>query len=482
MAHRLSTAALAAFLSLSGCHRTAAPAPRDPKALAGVELALRPAAGLALRVDGTVGGVAAEVVLDVAAPMSQVTAGCFPKGPPRSTTAVKVPLLGGGHSTHPELALNGVEVGGRRLGTLKAALLTEPSGCVVALGLDVLSAYVLDVDPVRRRVILSLARVERSGLATFRVPLARDPQTDRLLLTVKVTQWGRELAVPMVLGSAQAPSLLAEREATRARLELDSALAARVSAGEFRGKLPPLHTVTLDSVELAPEVRLTDDTWLLHPKWSHPGTAGVLGPRVWGRYYATIDLPANELVLARPNVDPKQGVLCDAEGRSSEEGCYALHVDPVAGGGLTVSTTVWRTLRAGGRLHLELLGPEGRPLHGLCQIGVSFDPAGAGVGTSQRLPWKGLEESMPRCAEELRSASSARFGLFEEGALPQCPGECVYVRDARTRRTLCQCDELAGAGQGEYVLQLLRRSRRAQGTPPETRPGAADEPEPQDPR
>lgn len=472
---------LAAVLFV-GCHRAAAPVPLDPQALAGVELALRPSAGLALRVDGTVRGAPAEVVLDVAAPMSQVTAGCFPAGPPRSTTAVKLRELAGALSTHPEVALDGVEVGGRRLGTLRTALRTEPGGCVVVLGLEVLSAYVIDVDPVRRRVSLSKARAERPGMESFRIPLARDPQTDRLLLAVKLVQWGRELPVPLVLGSAQAPSLLAERDATRGGFEVDAALAGRVSSGEFRGKLPALNTVTLDAVELAPGVRVTDDTWPLDPRWSHPGAAGVLGPRVWGRYYATLDLPGQELVLARPRVAAQGGMTCDVGGVISEESCYALHVEPQKEGGLTVTTTAWRELRAGGRLHLELLGPDGQPSHGLCQVGVSFDPAGRGVGTSQRLPWKGLEDAMPACAEELKRAGSARFGLFEEGALPQCPGECVYVRDARSRRTLCQCDELVGAGRGEYVLQLLRRSRRAQGTPPETKPAVKSEPEPQDPR
>ena len=31
-------------------------------------------------------------------------------------------------------------------------------------------------------------------------------------------------------------------------------------------------------------------------------------------------------------------------------------------------------------------------MNGLCQVGVSFDPASRGVGTSQRLPWSGLRK------------------------------------------------------------------------------------------
>lgn len=236
----------------------------------------------------------------------------------------------------------------------------------------------------------------------------------------------------------------------------------------------------LDLLELAPGVSLREAVVRVERGWRGGGIRGTLGGDVWGRFHATIDVGARVLVLRRPRAVVAGGrQQCERNGLLSEESCFSLYGWRDADG-LNVAGTVWKDLPEGGRLYLDLLDPQGKPLSADCRLGLSFSAADRGAGTVHTLPWPGLADAAPSCAALLESAQSVAPGLFDEGELPDCPGACAFVQSVVSGRALCECHAPLGSKEAEAerrFFDLLRRLQREGRVPTSPLPA---EPEPED--
>jgi hypothetical protein len=182
---------------------------------------------------------------------------------------------------------------------------------------------------------------------------------------------------------------------------------------------------------------------------------------VWGRFRATFDLGAGVLRLERPRLATARGVqrcpVGAGEG-ASEDACFSLHAEP-GPGGVEVSAAVWRDLPEGGRLYLQLMDAEGQPLATGCQMGFTFEPSDRGATVAHRVPWAGLEATLPGCARALSQARGAVLALFEEGGLSDCPGDCAFVTQPSTRRVRCGCPLPSPSALTDSERRLLQRLR-----------------------
>ncbi|MCI0573594.1 MAG: hypothetical protein L0Y66_22880 [Myxococcaceae bacterium] len=276
---------------LAACARNVGPERDDGSALAGLRLPIIPGSH-ALVVNGQVGDVPARVVLEVAAPMSLVSHGCFLK-PPRGTGAsVRIPQPRGGLLTAREVVVEGVRLGERRVPPFKAGVREGASGCEVVLGSDVLLPYALEVDPAERTVLLARSRPADAllespaapGEELHVIPLTREPTTDLLLLTARLTQGDSRLTGPFILSTGQEDSSLASDAAATEGFEADGAS----------------QRIALDTLELAPDFALERVQPRVDAEWSNPGALGLLGADVWSRFRTTLDVKAGMLVLRRP--------------------------------------------------------------------------------------------------------------------------------------------------------------------------------------
>ncbi len=441
----------ALLLLLSGCHRGAGPAaPEAPGTLAGQTLPLLPSPNLRLVVEGQLNGRLVPVVLDVARALTAVSSGCWDEKRPRppivgSARVPDVYAIPGTVRDWPLVRVSGLRVGGVLLGA-RGMGLTDERACSVTLGADVLSPYAFTVEPLRREVTFEKSRPRAEYLAeaaapgadpaeeVHRLELAREPVGDWPLLAARVTQGEAALTGPFVLGTREPFS----------RLALGPAEAQGVQPLETAANLPP-RAYVVDAVEVASELGVKPVVLEAGVGWRNPITLGRLGPDVWGRFRATVDVQGNTLVLRRPRVQVTEGrQRCARPGSQGpeefrEEACFGLHVRRGAEGRMAVTGAVFRDLPEGGRVHLEPLGEDGKPLMLDCQVGFSFSPTSRGATTQHLVPWPRLAQAMPECSEALKTVRGYSLALFEEGQLQECPNACIFVHQPSTRRTLCEC-------------------------------------------
>jgi hypothetical protein len=233
-----------------------------------------------LAVDGTLAGRPVEIRLAVEEPRSLVSSGCYATAP-AAQGQVKLPQLAGGWSTFPELSITGLTLGGDFLPAFPAAVVTEPSGCIVQLGLDVLGNAVVDVDLEARTVTLSPAVPALSkDLDQVAVDLTRSPDTDRLLVAVQLTGARATALQALVVGTARSTEL--------------AAIPARALGAES----------VIRAMQLAPEWEACDVPVRVRTDWARSPGVGVLGVEGWGARRALLDLGAPRLTLVRPKGAP----------------------------------------------------------------------------------------------------------------------------------------------------------------------------------
>lgn len=442
----------ALLLCLTGCYRGGGPAApiEAPGSLAGQTLPLLPSPNLRLVVEGHLNGRAVPVVLDVSRALSAVSSGCWDEKKPVPPIAgnAKVPDVyagPGGLRDWPLVRVTGLRVGSIALGP-RGVGLTDERACAVTLGADVLAPYAFTVDPLRREVTFEKSHPRAEYLAQASAPgadpaeevhqleLSRDPVGDWPLLAARVTQGEAVLTGPFVLGTREPFS----------RLSLGAAEAQGIQPLETAANLPP-RAYAVDGVEVASDVGVKPLVLEAGVGWRNPSTLGRLGPDVWGHFRATVDVQGDTLVLRRPRVETVDGhQRCARPGSPNpeeprEESCFGLHVRRGTDGRMAVTGAVFRDLPEGGRLHLEPLGEDGKPLTLDCQVGFSFAPTSRGITTQHLMPWPRLAQAMPECSEALKSVRGYSLALFEEGQLPECPNACVFVHQPSTRRTICEC-------------------------------------------
>lgn len=474
-------ALIATLAALVGCHAPLAPEEKG-QSLEGIRLPLSADGRLVLQVHGAVGGTPAEVALELAEPLTLVTADCFPDGAPESERTVRVPKLEGGLEEHPEISLRGLRLGQVPLGPVQAGLLGGGKGCRVAVGSDVLAPYALAVDVGRRTVTFQKAGSAAQAPAdpsrqVFRLPLSRDPQTDWPLLPVQLTQGRAALTGPFALTTNEAHTHLSGGAASQVGLRPASALIEALHL-PAQIPLPPQlggRILSADSVALTPSLSLAGLDLSLVPEWRRENPVGALGSDVWGRFDAVIDPAGHTLLLSRPRQEEVHNhIRCGAPGQSSEEACFQLESLPTPEGARAV-VTVWRPMPKGGRIELEPLDQGGEPISASCRVGVTFSPQPAGASLAQRFPWASLEKGSPACARALSAARSFRFALWSEGPDRSCPGTCAFAEEPASGRTVCACEQGPEA-RFEAMRPMLDRLRELLKRVPV--PEAPAEPEP----
>lgn len=475
---------------------------REPAdALEGLELPLLVGGGVHAEVAGSVGGVDARVFLDVAAPITMLSTGCFGPELPKTTTFVRFLEPGGEWQEAPEIDLPPARLGDRRVGHRRVALYEDDDTCVLVLGSDVLIPYALQFDPERRTVRVLPTRpkgeyVDGSGDDLMLVDLTRDPKTDWPLLAVRLRQGRTTLTGPFVLSSALGQTRVGRQFAREAALKTGPDFVRELGAPE---NLPLPKSIganiyAVDRVELTPDFGVRFVEVEASDEWKAQGVVGVLGGDVWGKFHATIDPAAGVLALRRPKllragsmqrcVRVPEGASTTSPPTPSEAACFVLHQRPATKGeGLEMAATVWRELPKGARVYLDLIDAEGEELSTTCRLGLTFGRADRGVGAAHRLPWAGLAEAMPECAAVLSGAAGVRFSLWEEEGLEACPGQCAFVQDVLSGRTVCDCHAgpLVGSSEAEQrFIEMYRRILEQRGRMP-AKEQEPEEREPADP-
>jgi hypothetical protein len=221
------TSPWAGLLLCVGCHAILQPEPADD--LSGFHAALRPGSAVKLSVDGSVEDTPAEVVLDLASPMTTVTLGCFDEVPP-SRRQVRFPTPSGEWADLPEISLRAARIGSLRLGSRPAALLSGPRTCELTVGTDVLDAYALSVDPLLREVRLERPRERGAYVAELEakgdtaderhlLELTRHPATDWPLIILRLRQPGVDLTGPFIVSTREPHSIVSDAAAREAGLK-----------------------------------------------------------------------------------------------------------------------------------------------------------------------------------------------------------------------------------------------------------------------
>lgn len=419
---RRAVLAACAGLLLGACHRRVPGA--DPVALAGLTLPLRPSPGVALAVSGAIGELPAEVRFDVGAPLGFVTAGCLDGPPARGLARIDSAL--GPSESFPVVEVRDLQLGGVRLRAFDAAVADGP-GCVVALGDNVLRGLALDVRVARRELTLRASQsaeawereVREAGVEAQLVRLTREPTHDWPLLPIRLTRAGRALTATVLLATRERQSWLFS-EVTRG---------AGLSA-------PGARAVGFDGLELTAGVGVGPGALRLEAGAPLGPASGVVASDVWGRFDAAIDVGAGLLVLCRPRLlTAGERASCGPDGAASEAACFELQTARDEGGAWLATATVWRPLPVGAQLFLEVEGVAAAR----CRVGFSFPPGGRGRSTQHALPWPRLTQALPECADALFRAQGLSFGLYQDGAMAECPGLCAFAHDLETGRVTCEC-------------------------------------------
>jgi hypothetical protein len=443
--------ACAAALWLASCARAIRREPAD--SLSGFTAPLSFAAGLRLVVDGSVNEGPADIVLDVASAITTVTRGCLSSESAGNGSA-RIRQVDGTMLDVSQVALPPARIGSRRIGTRLVAVVRGERRCVVSLGTDVLSAYAIQFDPERHSIGLADALPRSHYLEEAFPPteevrvveLARHPETDWPLLSARLRQGSAELTATFILSSRLQQSTLSEdglRTSGFRTAEIEKSAAAELA----RRLGQELTRLIVDSFELAPDFGVHHLPVRIDSTWRNPAAVGLMGSDVWGRFRSTIDLQAGILVLRRPKVSTAGGrQLCASDnGAASEEACFVLHAARL-GDSLSAVGVVWRDLPEGGRLYVDPIDRQGRPLQSLCEFGLSFPPSERGSSMRRDFPWPAVEKALPECAEVVRHADGFSLSLFEEGLPTDCHGQCAFVRRRAGRRVLCAC--ASGANDG----------------------------------
>jgi len=475
---------------VAACRREVRPSGAD--ALAGYTGRLPLDGELRLELQGAVDDSPARVLIEVASPLSTVTTGCFLRsGNPPTRGRVRAPKLDGGWIELPEVIVSGARLGSVHLEDRLAGLLTLDGQCVLTLGSEAIAPFALQIDPERREVAIAASRPRESYRAEANRPrapssaeeqlvleLARDPRADWPFLSARIVQGAIQAAATFMLSTTAEQSIISESAAAQAGLQSEGRVLDGVAAPE-QAKQPQSNPARfrIDALQLSPSLGVHDVLLEGRASWANPAAIGVIGGDMWGRFRVTLDLQAGVLILRRPRV-VKAGArqLCAAEdGESSEEGCFALRVLKL-GDSLAALAIIWRELPEGARLHLDPVGTDGRPIVSDCRFGLTFAQGDRGMSTAQQFPWPAMERTFPACAAVIRQAESFALGLFEEGALNQCPGQCAFVRNLGTSRVSCQCADSPGRAGGSRARapELYRRLQERRNTPP----AKQEEPEP----
>ena len=467
-----------------GCHG-GLPATREGRRLGGLLLPLTPSPLLRLSVSGQVGAVPGEARLEVAQTLSTVTRACFQGPPPSSHREVRVPRPSGGFELLTEVSVEDARVGGRALGALTVGLERGEGACVLTLGADVLSAYALEVDPTLRtvRFAASVAAAHYdaeqpfdAAMERFVIPLARDPKTDWLLAAIRVEQQREQVTGPFVVATTLARSVISGRAAREAGMRPWAGLPPAGAGAEY---VPETTVLVPDRVSLLPELSLGWVGFAVAPHWANAEALGVLGSDVWEHFAFTLDAQALRLELRRPRVAVAHGrQRCVVGGVASEEACFSVHSRRV-GRGFEARATLHQDVPIGARVYLEPTDGTGQMLRSLCRFGMSTGPADRGVQMEFRFPWEGFEPTLAPCAEALAQARGFRIGLWDEGALVQCPGTCAFVELFNSGQTSCMCAAPEGDIEGDALFESYRQKFPRGSTP--AREPARVEPEPPDP-
>lgn len=451
-----------ALLAVSSCARgTGAKATDD---LTGLTLPLLQSPALQLAVAGDVDGVDAELLFDTASPITIATEGCFRARAPLTGRSVRQPTPDGTAEELPTAMLEGLRLGGLTYQRLEVGVV-RGTRCAVALGANVLGPYALEVDVGRREARLARPRprAEYARMAAERWPgaevqvleVTREPRQDWPLVAVRLSRGAWSATLPFVVSTREPVSQASE-----------PALAA--------GGQQPLAPGWwgLDALELAPGVGVRP-LLVRSRAWKGELSHGLLGADVLGRFDFVLDSAAGVLVLHRPRqVSSPERVQCERDGRLSEDACFQAELQR-QGPIWNASVSVWRDLPKGGTVHLELFDEQGERVTGACGLGVAFGPQDRGASSQHQLPWTRLRTRMPACAESLKRAARIELGLFEEEALQECPGNCAFAHDMRTRQLTCECaaDPLGDA------RALLRQLGAGAAAPP----ALPSQPEPAEP-
>ena len=467
-------ALLVALWMLTGCHRSMSAAP-EQGGFAGKTFPLLSSPALRLSIPGSLGGKHVPILLDVDRPLSLVATGCFEGAPPPIEGQVRAPDPTGIREW-AMVPLPGLRVGDVALPGFSAGL-TKEAACAVTLGADVLHPYALTVEPLRREVTFTVSRSREAYMAELTAPgadpslethvleLSREPTGDWPLLAARVAQGEARLTGPFVLATRDPFSRIAVGPA-----EAQGLRTLETAGGQ------PARAMWVDAVEVAEGVgvrSLVVET----SGWASPSSLGRLGPDVWGRFRATIDAQAGVLLLRRPRVlasGARQRCARPGTEGFDEESCYGLHTRKDPDGSLSVSATTFRDLPEGGRLYVEPLGEDGKPLQTGCRVGFTFTAGSRGATTQHRIPWPSLAQSMPECHAELSVVRGYGLALFEDGSMPECPLTCAFIHQPLTRRTLCECQPTP---LGEGMSAATRKPKPSRAPPPEER-----EREPEDPK
>jgi len=463
-----------------GCTRATGPVAVD--SLIGLDAPLIPGPGLRVSLPGQVFERPAEVLLDVAAPMTLVTATCLDE-PLIGAARVKVVEPMGGEEVFPVTRLAGLSVSGVRLAPMQAGLVPG-STCVVVLGMDVLADTALRLDVTRRLLRFRpsqpreawVAEGEKLGGEVQVLELTRDPIHEWPLLAAQLRQGAATFTGTFVLSTRERTSRVFEASVSEAGLE---------SGAEQLRRLPPLPAglqlpvdltslsgLSVDRFELAPGVGAHDTGLLLEKGRATKGVVGVIAADLFGRFEASIDVSAGVLFLHRPRLLSAGARFQCARGDASptEDACFELEHRSTPGGVL-VSATVWRPLPEGGRLSLDL-GEAAAS----CRVGLTFERGDRGRSTQHLIPWARLLEVLKPCAKSLSTASTASLALFEDSALKECPGVCAFALDLRSGRVSCECQPTVSGLLTEAEKALIDHVRDVLKDQP-----APSSPEPADP-
>lgn len=486
------------LLVLGACHRAELTERRELD-LTGLQASLLPEPQVRAAVAGEVQGTFAEVRFDFAEPLSLVTESCGGFVDSGQTVSVATP---GGDAR--EYALGGIQslvVAGHPLGSVRAGL-EAGSGekrCVVTLGSDVLMPYAITIDPSMRTLSIRKTQAKeqyveqissgpaQSGPDEFHlIELSRDPNTDWPLLIIRARQTAAQVTGAFLLSMTELESGVVSHAAGEAGLQPRADIFDAMPKGTPRPK-NAAKAFDLSALELSPGFGLDRATFQMITDWSKPAVLGVIGSDVWGHFRVTIDPTAGVLLLSRPRVfqSGNRQQCAASEGQLSESDCFQLRSLPVDQGGVDAVVTNWRDAPEGARVYLELLNDMNEPLRSECRVGVSFMSADRGMNARHRFPWAELEKRMPECATQLKSAKRAVLGLYEDGSLRECPGQCGFVQQTTTGRVSCECATGAlGISQAERQFlemykQLMEKARQKPAEPKEEEP---EETPPDDPQ
>lgn len=451
-----------AVLLIVGCARGSGPVAE--RSLIGLDAPLIPGPGLRLAVAGQLAERPVEVLIDLSASMTVVTTGCL-EAPMVSATRVKVVDPMGSDEVYQITRLVGLTVAGRRLVPFEAGL-TEGAPCMVVLGTDRLENTALEIDPSRRVVRFVpaqpkdawLARAETLAGEVQVLELTKDPQHDWPLLPVRLHQGQHAFTGAFLLSTRDRSSRIFDGLAKASELKVTSELLDQLELPpnvELPAELAVFQGLIIDQVELAPGVGAQNVSFSVAPGDPPLGVAGLIAADIWGRFETAIDLGAGVLLLHRPRlIAAGDRFRCARKDDGlSEDACFELH-QAKTGQALSVTTTIWRPLRDGGRVYLDFPG-----VTPACRVGLTFDAGDRGRTTQHLFPWARLFETMKPCAEALASAPQASLGLFEDSPLAECPGICAFAQDLRTGRVSCECQPGPLGLSPEAQRQVLERLR-----------------------